>query len=126
MTQGDSYIAGEVSPSRAYGPPLIVMSGGEGRTNQIQYNRIQGRRYNTGHSAIVSRRHGLPCSRSDTKVVMWSDLSEFGISQRKSNDVSFWLCSLKATSPPRGVAERDELSLLVCSLRCLKYLPIHD
>jgi hypothetical protein len=36
MRQRDSYIAGEVSPSRAYGPPLVaVMPGGEGPTDQV-------------------------------------------------------------------------------------------
>jgi hypothetical protein len=69
MRQKDSYIAGKVSPSRAYGPPLVaVILGGEGPTDQVQYNRIQGIRYNTGPSAIVSRRYGLPSSPSDTKL----------------------------------------------------------
>jgi hypothetical protein len=68
MRQRDSYIAGEVSPSRAYGPPLVaVIPDGEGPTDQVQYNRIQGIRYNTGPSAIVSRRYGLQSSPSDTK-----------------------------------------------------------
>jgi hypothetical protein len=68
MRQRDSCIAGEVSPSRAYGPPLVaVIPGGEGPTDQVQYNRIQGIRYNTGPSAIVSRRYGLPSSQSDAK-----------------------------------------------------------
>jgi hypothetical protein len=68
MRQRDSYIAGEVSPSRGYGPPLVVViPGGEGPTYQVQYDRIQWIRYKTGPSAIVSRRHGLPSSPSDTK-----------------------------------------------------------
>jgi hypothetical protein len=57
----------EVLPSRAYGPPLVaVMPGGEGPTNQVQYNRFQRSRYNTG-SSVISRRHGLPSLPSDTK-----------------------------------------------------------
>jgi hypothetical protein len=118
IRQRDSYIAGEVSPSRAYGPPLVVViPDGEGRTNQVQYNWIQGIRYNTGPSTIVSRRYGLPSSPSDTKVVVWTGSFEFRISQSKRNDVSFWACSFKAT---RGVTERDGLSQLDCSLRCWK------
>jgi hypothetical protein len=54
------------------------------------------------------------------KVVVWTAPSEFRISQIQCNDVSFWVCLFKATSPPRGVTERDELSLLDCSLRCWK------
>jgi hypothetical protein len=73
MRQRDPYIAGEVSLSRAYGPPLVaVIPGGEGPTSQVQYNRIQGIRYNTRPSAIVSQRYGLPSSPSDTKTLLGS------------------------------------------------------
>jgi hypothetical protein len=59
MRQGDSYIAGEVSPSRAYGPPFVsVMPGGEGPTNQ----------FNTAGSKGVGTTPGPQLSSHDDTV----------------------------------------------------------
>jgi hypothetical protein len=117
MRQGDSYMAGKVSPSRAYGHPLVVVvPGSEGPTNQVQCNRIQGSRYNTVSSAIVSRRYGLPSSPPDTKSECGVTLLSSGFLKVK---VTTYRCGyFHANLPLLLTASPNEMSCRQLTARC--------